>query len=122
MPNKQESTTPDVEGKKQTWNPCEQDHKWCDPINESDILYRTQYLVLSRTLLEAMPKKWQHKFVDLIDDIGDEFDFMHEDWVTPSYTVRAKDNKKRFIQDPWGTYRYPNTGLIEKVRKNNHDK
>lgn len=27
---------------KETWNPCEQNHKWCDVINESGILYRTQ--------------------------------------------------------------------------------
>ena len=101
---------------KQTWNPCEQNHKWCDPINEADILYRTQYLVLSRTLLEAMPKEWQHRFVNLIDEIGEEFDFMNEEWETPSYLVRAKNERGRFIEDPWGRYRYPNSELIEKVR------
>lgn len=68
------NTQDTLKKEEQTWNPCEQDHKWCDPINEDGILYRTQYLVLSRTLLEAMPKEWQHRFVSLINEIEKEFD------------------------------------------------
>lgn len=92
-------------------------HEWCDPINESTILYRTQYLVLSRTLLEAMPKEWQHRFIDIIDEIEDEFDYSHPDWFTPNYTVNCKDKDGRFIQDPWGNYRHPDNKFIEKLRK-----
>lgn len=105
-----------MKNEKQTWNPCEQNHKWCDPINESGFLYRTQYMVLSRTLLEAMPKEWQHRFVQIIDEVGEHFNFMHPEWETPQYLVRAKNENGIFIEDPWGGYRYPNTELIEKVR------
>ncbi len=95
-------------------------HKWCDPINEADILYRTQYLVLSRTLLEAMPKEWQHRFVELIDEIENEFDYDNPDWINTHYKVQAKDKKGRFTVDPWGKYRYPNTKWINSLRKKQH--
>lgn len=95
---------------------CSPLHEWCDPINESGYMYRTQYLVLSRTLLEAMPKEWQHKFVDLMDEIENEFDFMHPEWETPHYKVKAVDEKGRYIRDKWGNYKYPDTEWIEKIR------
>ena len=90
-------------------------HEWCDPINESGYMYRTQYLVLSRTLLEAMPKEWQHRFIKIIDEVGNEFDFMNKDWQTFDYSVQCKENG-RIIQDPLGKYRYPNKEYIEKFR------
>ena len=80
-------------------------------------MYRTQYLVMSRTLLEAMPKEWQHRFVDLLDEIGEEFDYMHDDWEAPHYRVKAVDDKGRYIRDPWGNYRYPDSQWIEKLRR-----
>jgi hypothetical protein len=92
------------------------EHEWCDPINDSGLVYRTQYLVVSRTLMEAMPKEWQHRFVDLMDQVREEFDFFHPDWGSPRYTVVCKNHDGRIMQDPWGRYRYPNSEMIEKLR------
>ncbi len=33
----------------------------------------SNYLVLHRTLLQSMPESWQHKFVSLLDDLGQAF-------------------------------------------------
>lgn len=89
-----------------------------EPINESGLWYRTQYLVLNRTLMEAMPKDWQKRMVALLEEISEEFDYFHPDWVTPKYEVKAKDSAGQFISDPWGPYRYPNRDYVEKLRRN----
>ena len=110
-------TTTNKEGREEIKHSCHPAHEWCDPINEAGILYRTQYLVLSRTLLEAMPKEWQHRFIAIMDEVGEEFDFMHPDWVTPEYVVNCKGKRGMFETDPFGKYRYPNTEFINKFRK-----
>lgn len=91
-------------------------HEWCDPINEGDILYRTNYLVLSRAQLEAMPKEWQHRFVDMIDEIREEFDMSHPEWQTPRYQVKCKDKDGMYCKDPMGTYQNPNREMFETCR------
>ena len=88
-----------------------------DAINEWGGLYRTQYLVLSRTLLEAMPDEWQERFVKIMEEVGEEFDFYNPDWTTPDYNIQAVGADGRYIKDPWGQYRYPNYEYIEKLRK-----
>lgn len=87
-----------------------------EPINEWGVLYRTQYLVLDRTMLEAMPIEWQKRFIEVVDDVEDVFDFSSEKWQHLEYLVKPKDNG-RFIANPWGSYRYPNRQYIESVKK-----
>lgn len=95
---------------------CSPLHEWCDPINDSSYMYRTQYMVMSRTLLEAMPKEWQHRWVKMIDEIHQEFDVNHKDWIAPRYQVKAVNSKGQYTRDPWGNYRYPDTKWIEQFR------
>lgn len=84
---------------------CEQDvHGWFD-------LSYASYAVLTRTLLQEMPAEWQHRFVNLVDELDRAFPKAHGD-----YMVRLRDYTGRFIGDPLRNYRYPNQGAIEEAR------
>lgn len=88
-----------------------------EPISEWGMLNRTQYLVLDRTMLEAMPVEWQKRFVAMMDEVEEEFDFSSGKWVDLEYLVKPKSEEWVFIKSPWGPYRYPNQEYIESVRK-----
>ena len=64
-----------------------------------------------------MPYEWQERLVALLEEIGEEFDLMGDNWVTPKYDVHAKDDEGRFMSDPWGRYRHPNSDYIEGLRR-----
>lgn len=87
-----------------------------DPINYSWLLYRTQYIVLDRTMLEAMPIDWQNRFVSLMDEIENEFNFYSENWIDFKYLVKLQKNWQ-FIENPWWEYRHPNHDYINSIRK-----
>lgn len=44
------------------------------------------YLVLPRTLLQSMPETWQHRFVDLVNELHDAFEDVKQ---APTYQVLA---------------------------------
>lgn len=53
------------------------------------------YLVVNRSLLQSMPLNWQHRFVDVMDELWDQFPDIEE----PIYTVHARSRDGRFIRD-----------------------
>ena len=67
----------------------------------------SSYLVLTRSVLEAMPKDWQDKFLLLLEELEDRT----PDDVPSEFWVRAKKNNK-FIKDPYSQYRH----LIVKLK------
>ena len=72
-----------------------------DDIHHWFGLTYTSYLVLTRSVLEAMPKKWQDKFLKLLEELEDR---QPED-VPSDFWVRAKKGNK-FIKDPYRNYKY----------------
>lgn len=54
------------------------------------------YLAVNRSLLQSMPVEWQYRFVDLMDELSEQFPDVEE----PRYTVHARDAEGRFIKDP----------------------
>lgn len=87
-----------------------------EPVSEWFGLSYSGYLVLQRSLLEAMPTRWQREFVALLRELDAEFDTWDER-VCGSFWVRAKGADGRFIEDPLGQYRRPNRELIEALRR-----
>jgi hypothetical protein len=39
-----------------------------------------------------MPIEWQKRFVSLIEEIGEEFDYYSENWKELDYYVRHRDS------------------------------
>jgi len=74
----------------------------------------SQYLTIPRSILEAMPAEWQSKFVELMIELDDTFDWRPE---TGRYWCRLKDGDGQFVHDPFMEYRRPNFDAIEKARK-----
>lgn len=63
----------------------------------------SSYMVLPRSVLEAMPVEWQKKMLELIEEIENTFDLSD---APGTYTVLARKGNK-FIQDSYRNYRRP---------------
>jgi len=65
------------------------------------------YLVLPRSLLEAMPGTWQIRFIEAMKEFDDAFKYPKEDH---SYKVQLQiciDGEDVNMQDPLADYKYP---------------
>lgn len=70
------------------------------------------YLVLPRSLMDAMPPEWQHQFTTLLESMRAEFPNVEND----DYMVKLRGEGKRFIVDPLAAYRHPDQDAIDRVR------
>ena len=59
------------------------------------------YVVLNRSIMEAMPLNWQYRFVQLMNEIEETID---TDKLCSDFWVRAKEGN-RFVHDPYREYR-----------------
>lgn len=60
---------------------------------------KESYLVIPRSVLQSMPKKWQAKFVDLLEELEDTGIRL------PDYDVSAKVGG-RYTKDKYKDYEY----------------
>lgn len=67
-------------------------------------LTRSNYLVLPRSILEAMPLDWQNRMVALLDEARELLD---TDKIRDNYSVQLRGDGGRFISDPFANYRHP---------------
>lgn len=68
-------------------------------INEWFGESKESYLVLPRSVMQSMPKKWQAKFVDLLEELEDTGIRL------PDYDVSAKVGG-RYTKDKYKDYEY----------------
>lgn len=61
----------------------------------------SHYIVMPRSLLQAMPHGWQERMIALIDEFREVFDH------NADYLVRQRGEDGKFIHDPCANYRYP---------------
>jgi hypothetical protein len=59
------------------------------------------YLVLPRSVLQSAPDKWQEKFVELLNELGEKFDRVPR---KGTYGVYLKDENGKFIADELRDY------------------
>ena len=70
---------------------CNEDiHGWFN-------LTYANYLTLPRTLLQSMPREWQHRFVTCLEEL--DAAFRHVEYAD-MYRVQAVDEGGRFAHDP----------------------
>lgn len=83
-------------------------HEWFE-------LSYAQYLTIPRTVLQSMSLEWQEKFVSLLNEIGDTFDWMPEG---KTYWVQLRDNETgRYCIDSLADYQ---RGRRRVIPKNHH--
>ena len=58
-----------------------------------------QYLAIPRTVLQSMPDEWQEKFVVLLEELEDTFE-----WRRDGCFVKFRDEKGRWAVDELGDY------------------
>ena len=61
------------------------------------------YLVLQRSLLEGMPIKWQKKFVELLNEMGDTYEW---ESMATKYEVHLRGKHGWYEKDPLANYRH----------------
>lgn len=71
-------------------------------IQEFFGLSYANYLVIPRVVLQSMPDWWQEQFLELLDQIPETIDELTE--PAGGYTVHAKDEEGRFVEDPFSNY------------------
>lgn len=73
-----------------------------EPMHEWFGLSYSSYLVLQRSVIQAMPVEWQHRMVALLEEVEARFDTSH---CPPRFSVHARDERGRFVLDPFRDYR-----------------
>jgi hypothetical protein len=66
-------------------------------------------------MLQAMPKEWEAKFLELIKEF--EMAFMDLPDLPDSFCVTAKDHRDKFSSDPYKNYRYPAKEIYQATEK-----
>ncbi len=74
----------------------------------------SNYLVLPRSLLQAMPHEWQERFVACLDELREEWD---SGQIGDNYSVYLRGDDGRYRSDPLANYRHPDRTLIESLRR-----
>jgi hypothetical protein len=62
----------------------------------------------------AMPLEWQGKMVALLEEMDETIDSSK---LISNFTVQARGEKGRFIQDPYANYRHPPTIPFREARE-----
>lgn len=54
------------------------------------------YLVWPRSLMQSMPPDWQHRFVELAEELADAYGTL----LATDYRVQAVNDRGRYMRDP----------------------
>lgn len=74
------------------------------PIHNMFGLTYASYFVAHRSVLQAMPREWQERFVALMNELEEIVDISQ---IPQSFTVQTREGNGRFVKDPFCDYRYP---------------
>jgi hypothetical protein len=74
------------------------------PIHLHFGLSYASYMVLHRSVLQAMPTLWQRRFVTLLDELDTASAGLTD--RPDSFRVLALDGNNRFLKDPYREYRH----------------
>jgi len=83
---------------------CTSEELGIDDIHTWFGLSYCAYLVLPRSVLQAMPEDWQRRFLRLIDEIQETLEYEGADY---NYMVKRRIGSGQFAPDPLANYRYP---------------
>jgi hypothetical protein len=74
-----------------------------EPVHGWFSLTYSSYLVLHRSVMQAMPVEWQRRMVALLNEMEEAVDTSK---LPSKFMVRARAGG-RFIEDPFRNYRHP---------------
>lgn len=85
-----------------------------EPVSTWFELTYSSYLVLHRSVMEAMPVEWQRKFVALLEEAREAARDIKD--LPTNFQVRAKINNK-YAHDPYADYRRGPRPKLRKAKK-----
>lgn len=75
-----------------------------EPMHVWFELSHSSYLVLPRTMLQDMPREWQVRLVELLEEARARYD---DPRLEVTYVVQLRGEDGRFRPDPLSDYRHP---------------
>lgn len=72
------------------------------------------YLVLQRSLMQAMPVEWQERIVACLNELRDATEGLK---VNDNFTILLRDDRGHFARDPYCNYRHPKVTRIGDVKR-----
>jgi hypothetical protein len=76
-----------------------------EPIHEWFELSYAQYLTIPRSVLQSMPKEWQDRFVQCLDELDEKIDWRPQEGcyrVQLMTTKEVYDKKEKQFIEKWG--------------------
>lgn len=73
------------------------------------------YIVFNRSILESMPLAWQMNFLELMLELNQVLPHLKK--LPYGYSVIAKDDRDRFVQDPYVSYHAPDPEIYHAVEQ-----
>ena len=87
-------------------------HEWFE-------LSYSQYLVLPRSLMQAMPIEWQERMVACLREMGAATASLE---INDKYTVLLRGAKGKIVSDPYSNYRRPVITSLSLTRRDKDGK
>lgn len=92
-----------------------------DPVNLFFELSYANYLVIPRSVLEAMPDNWQRRFVECLEELDEAIDWRPKEGECYQVTLRDVEESGRNPEwgaarpDPLANYRHPPNIEVEDI-------
>ena len=86
------------------------DNRQDGPVHEWFELSYANYLVLPRSLMQAMPLEWQERMTQCLREMRAACEHLE---VNDRYTVLLRGEKGRIVSDPYSQYRRPKIHALE---------
>lgn len=80
------------------------DGRLSGPVHGWFELSYSHYLVLPRSLMQAMPIEWQERMADCLEEMHEACEPLE---INDRYTVLLRGEKGRIVSDPYSDYRHP---------------
>ena len=87
---------------------------WHGPVWDWFELSYAQYLTIPRSIMCSMPREWQERMVQCLEELDEAFEWRPKEG---RYWVQLKDDRGRYTHDPLMQYRHPDREYIESIRK-----
>ena len=86
------------------------DNRLDGPVHEWFELSYAHYLVLPRSLMQAMPIEWQERMTQCLREMRAACERLD---INDQYTVLLRGKKGRIVSDRYSQYRHPKIHVLE---------
>jgi hypothetical protein len=95
-------------------DPAEYDGRLSGPMHEWFELSYAKYLTIPRSIIQSMPVGWQAEFAQCLRELDDTLEWRPN---YGRYWVQLRDERGRYVDDPFDDYRHTPVYTPDTVRQ-----